>query len=319
MPASLPPPPGSTWWNAPPWSGIPVGWPLVSPGVLTPKEVVSSALRVTWHDWKVLASLTLLFIGIPELILSTLHPVLLDPVDFWRWILTGRRSFVIREPELPAIVLGWFNALVLYPAYLVAATRVVMGRLAGVPIGTRSAAANGLRRFPAGLWSFIALGLVGLLIAIPGALAVVPLWRLEPIVGALVGFAIVVVTVTRLFCVFEALVVENERGFKAVRRAWSLTRGRFRPAVAALGLGWVLSNAVTLVPVLLVHEATDPFGTTDAVARTLALMIPGALTTPFSVALTGVLYLDLRARREPLRADDVRAQLEEADRGRRKP
>jgi hypothetical protein len=122
---------------------------------------------------------------------------------------------------------------------------------------------------------------------------------------------------TRLAFVPAALVVERLRMRAAVPRAWRLTRGGFWRVLGIRLLVSVMvgfAQGLLMLPLNLLIEFTIalllPDGATDDAARTalivttLVSQIVGAFITAIGVVLTtattGLLYVDLRMRREGL-------------------
>jgi hypothetical protein len=97
-----------------------------------------------------------------------------------------------------------------------------------------------------------------------------------------------------------ALLVEGSRGTKALRRSFNLVRGRWWPTFGALIVAGLITSAVTFgltiftIP-LLVSGASY---TTTQVASAIARAIAVVLTTPFSAAVTALIYFELRVRKE---------------------
>jgi len=97
-----------------------------------------------------------------------------------------------------------------------------------------------------------------------------------------------------------ALLFEGCRGTKALRRSFRLIRGRWWPTFGTLTVGYVLAGVVSgiLAGVLILPFAGS--GTNDGavIANELVRAVAAVLVTPFTAALTAVIYYDLRVRKD---------------------
>jgi hypothetical protein len=132
------------------------------------------------------------------------------------------------------------------------------------------------------------------------------------VVGILVGLATIAGLIVfilpgiwigvRLAVAIEALVVENRRGTEAMRRSWELTDGHFWHALGTLLIAAVLTGVVNSL-------VTLPFGQSGWFMQGLASAVATTVTMPFSALVGVLLYLDLRARKEQLSLETLRAEL----------
>ena len=103
-----------------------------------------------------------------------------------------------------------------------------------------------------------------------------------------------------------ALVMERIGPVASLQRSWQLVRGSWWRVLGILLLSGIITGLLTSVisvPVSLV--ATLATGLSESMLPTifasgLATLIAGIITLPFSAAVTGLLYTDLRMRREAL-------------------
>jgi hypothetical protein len=96
------------------------------------------------------------------------------------------------------------------------------------------------------------------------------------------------------------LLVEDVRGFKAVRRSVDLVKGRFWPTFGAVFIGGLLASFVQGVFTAPVFAAQIVEANTVVtfLLTAIANVAGTALTLPFTAALTMVIYFDLRVRKE---------------------
>jgi hypothetical protein len=98
-----------------------------------------------------------------------------------------------------------------------------------------------------------------------------------------------------------ALLFEDVRGRKALKRSRSLLRGRFWPALGVLLVSMILTSLVqgAIQGVLLgVLVSAGDSSVLQAFGDAVATSASSILTTPFSAAVTAVLYFDARVRKE---------------------
>jgi len=159
-----------------------------------------------------------------------------------------------------------------------AITRAAAGTFLGRDLEIGESYRYGFARF----WSIVLVGLLsGLAIAVGFLLLIVP------------GF----IVLTFLSCAIPALVIEGKRGREALRRSWSLVRGRGWPVFGTIIVATILTSLVNSL-------LTSPFGDNWA-ARSIGASIASIITMPY-MALVGVfIYLDLRVRKEQYSAAEL--------------
>jgi len=101
-----------------------------------------------------------------------------------------------------------------------------------------------------------------------------------------------------------ALVVENLRGTDAMSRSWNLVKGHFWHAVGIILLAAIITAVVGGIVGAIGGAISDNWFVAW-VFQALAQII----TAPFAAIVSVLLYLDLRARREALTAEGLRAEL----------
>lgn len=98
-----------------------------------------------------------------------------------------------------------------------------------------------------------------------------------------------------------ALMIENRRGFSALRRSAELVKGRWWPTAGALILSYVFVGVVSgafgaLLGAVLLSGTNSVAGVTIITA--IASIISTTLAKPFQIAVSAVIYFDLRVRKE---------------------
>jgi hypothetical protein len=107
----------------------------------------------------------------------------------------------------------------------------------------------------------------------------------------------------RLAVGIEALVVEDRRGTQAMTRSWGLVGGHWWRAFGTLLVAGLLTGVVNAV-------ITAPFSSTSWLAQAIAAAVASVVTLPYGVLVGVLFYLDLRARKESLRLETLRAELQ---------
>jgi hypothetical protein len=150
---------------------------------------------------------------------------------------------------------------------------------------------------------------VGAVVAAIAALAVVlEMWAILPgMLLAGISLALMVYCYVRFAVCSPALVIERLSPLASLRRSWRLVQGSWWRVLGILLLASVITNllaTVVTVPItgfaLLVGGLQGGSTTATVLATGVATLIAGILTLPFSAAVTGLLYTDLRMRREAL-------------------
>ena len=164
----------------------------------------------------------------------------------------------------------------------VAVHRIVAAELAAAPVGPRQASTTAVGRLPVLAASgFLALALVflGLLaLVIPGLWLVGCFSMLTPVVA-----------------------LESVGPFDALRRSFTLVKGRWWPTIGFLLLvGLLGSVAAQLVQLIALPAlAADNVGLGRGLAFVILIVVQGLVVAAIAV-MTTIWYLDLRARKETL-------------------
>jgi hypothetical protein len=245
---------------------------------MRPIEVLGTAFGLYRRRWRTLLAIVALAVPLAVSFPST--KVLPGPGSEYQVIVHNRVVATGGSWADTAVVVVAMLAVILGFAVVAGAvSRAAVAAVAGEDLGVRRS-----YRFAVGrVWPlFLVLVLSWLLTMLGLVLFVVP--------GIVVG---VLLSVS-----FPALVVESTRVRDALFRSWNLVAGRWWHTFGTLLLTWLLLG----LAVNLVDNAAGGFGH-GWVAETIAQALAITLAAPFAVLVAVLLYLDLRARREPLDSD----------------
>ena len=101
----------------------------------------------------------------------------------------------------------------------------------------------------------------------------------------------------------QALVVEDKRGTEAMRRSWDLVGGHWWHAALTLLVAALITGVVNAV-------ITAPFSAGAWLLQGIAAAVATTVTLPYGALVGVLLYLDLRARKERLDLDTLKANLQ---------
>ena len=163
-----------------------------------------------------------------------------------------------------------------------AITRAAAGSLVGESVEPNDALRYGFAR----LWSILLVGiLVGLCVVGGLILLIIP------------GIIIAV----KLAVSIPSLVIENQRGTKAMGRSWNLTTGHFWHVLGTYILAAIITGVISSI--------LSAIGGSNWFVRSIFASIAGIITTPFTALVLVLIYLDLRVRKEQLGAEKLRSDL----------
>jgi hypothetical protein len=183
-----------------------------------------------------------------------------------------------------ASLLAALVALLLYQVPTGAITRNIAAEVAGQDLNLEQSYRFGFARLGPILVVSILVGLATLLGLI---VFIIP--------GIYIG--------VRLAASTQALVVEDKRGTQAMRRSWDLVGGHWWHAAFTLLVAGLITGVVNAV-------ITAPFSAGAWLVQGTAAAIATTITLPYGALVGVLLYLDLRARKEPLDLDTLTADLQ---------
>ncbi len=189
--------------------------------------------------------------------------------------------------------LGWLVSVIGLIVASVAVSLVAAEAYADVPSGWRRATWIGVRST---VTMFVAAFVFGVLVGIGFLILIIPgifLW---------VSFAVI----------WEALIIEGLGPIESMKRSWRLVAGeRWRVLGAGL-LTTFLAMIVLGIVLFVIWLIVSPgLGVSDGVAAYLVEHVGILLAMPLHAAVTTVIYLDLRVRKESLTKDELAAVLSE--------
>jgi hypothetical protein len=243
-------------------------------------EILSTALQLYRRHWRTLLTIAAVVV-VPLTLLQYLFGDWLrtrGEVTSYQQISTA--TWAVGAAGLVAALAGILMYLVLTGAI----TRAVAAEVAGEDPSVEQSYRFGFHRLGAVL---VVSVLVGLATIAGLILFIIP--------GIWIG--------VRLAVSVEALVVEGRRGTQAMGRSWELVGGHWWHAFGALVVAGLLTGVVNAV-------ITTPFNNTGWFVQAIAAAIATVITMPYSVLVGGLLYLDLRARKENLNLERLRTDLQ---------
>jgi hypothetical protein len=240
--------------------------------------------------------------------LATRNAIFLNPQQITYDPITGQPNFTPDQFLRPFLILGVF-ALIQYflvRPFLTAATihAVARGYLGDLP-SVEGSYKFALSRLGSILWVILLQGLALFgVFMVPFLLILGGQNNGGVIALSLVAFIGVIVFAIILFIRWTfgtvAVVVEEQRGTKALGRSWQLSKnfaGKIFGALFVAGLiTWIVSIIFGIIPAGLAQSA----GGSAWLIRAIGTSITSIITTPFITIVVVLLYFDLRIRKEGL-------------------
>jgi hypothetical protein len=244
-------------------------------------EILSTAFQLYRRHWRTLLAiaavvvvpLTLLQYGIGHWF-RTHGQQLQEPAE------VSTSFWAVASASLLAALVG----LLLYQVLTGAITRNIATEVTGQDLGLEQSYRFGFARLGPILVVSILVGLATILGLI---VFIIP--------GMYIG--------VRLAVSIQALVVEDKRGTEAMRRSWDLVGGHWWHAAFTLLVAALITGLVNAV-------ITAPFGAGAWFLQAVAAAVATIVTLPYGALVGVLLYLDLRARKERLDLDTLKANLQ---------
>jgi membrane-anchored glycerophosphoryl diester phosphodiesterase (GDPDase) len=140
-----------------------------------------------------------------------------------------------------------------------------------------------------------------------------------PLANAVVGATILLLVIAgftvgvRLAVSLPAVVVEGRSWRHALSRSWSLVSGHWGHVLGTLFLAFVVISLVGTLISVFIGSLVGMLAGDGWLAQTLVQAAINALTLSYFLTVWVLLYLDLRARKEPLDLDTLRADLQASE------
>jgi hypothetical protein len=244
-------------------------------------ELLDTAIKLYRQHWKTFMALVAVVL-VPYILIETfLTRAAVSVNPFSPTQVTIEEVDAARNAAIIGFIFAGISFLFIQPIL----TGSVARTAAGVYMGERPELGDmyrfALSRFGSILWVTVltALAILGgfILLVIPGILF-----------GVRFAFSPVV------------LVVEDERGTKAMRRSWRLAKGRFWKIFGTVLLAAFLAGLVGGLLALPLRAASIPLGHSGWVLRGVGDAAAAVVTRPFAALVNVLLYFDLRIHKEAL-------------------
>jgi hypothetical protein len=264
---------------------------LPPPPPLRPRgvgDILDTAFRLYARHWRTLIPIVALVVVPLTIVQYGLEQALLGRIEV---VERGGRIVEIHATadELQRAALGGFLLVGISILITLILVGAVAWATAGALVGREPTVGGSYRYGMARMWPI-------LLVAVLTGLAVL---------GGLILFVIPgIIFMVRFSVAVPALVVENARGRAALSRSWDLVRDRSWPVLGTLVVAGLLTGIVSAVVTAPFPDAWFPRG--------LAAALASALTTPFTALVIGLIYFDLRVRKEHLDVDGLARELDAA-------
>lgn len=258
-------------------------------------EVLDAAIRIYRRRFKAMVIATAITVG-PALLVSAVLQVSTapDPNAFGQQAAEDPEALDLRDiwVFLIATLIATLIALVASQIATGATLKSASGAYFDEPADWRGSLRFAIRKLPSMLWVVV----LTLLATLLGIVACV-----------LPGIWIYVAT----SMVIPVVLLENLRGTSAVSRSWRLVEGRWWATFGTLIIASLLAGfvaAIFAIPGQAIGMATGSTAAT-IVLQSLGSFVGSVITTPFSAAVTLVIYVDLRVRKEAFDLELLAGQL----------
>ena len=243
-------------------------------------EILSTAFQLYRRHWRTLLAIAAVVVVPLTLLQYVLGHWLRTHGEVTRNQVTSTSFWAAAGASLLAALVG----LLIYQVLTGAITRAVAAEVAGEDPGMEQSYRFGFVR----LWSILLVGVLVGLATIAGLIVFI-------IPGIYIG--------VRLAVSIQALVVEGRRGTEAMRRSWALVGGHWWHAFGTLLVAALLTGVINAV-------ITTPFSGGAWFVQGVAAAVATIVTLPYGALVGVLLYLDLRARKERLNLDTLKADLQ---------
>lgn len=265
-------------------------------------EVLDVSIKVCVSNAATLLK-AVVFVVLPVQILSTIIMASTGAAEFDVFGDTAGKS----DREVNTYLAGQVAAGLLQTIAVGLATAACFRAIARAYLGQKPDWRESLRfaakRMPQILWIgviYVAVVVLGLLVL------VVPIAVAGTVAFAVVGAILIMGLFVWLSVAWSlglpALLVEDVRGGKALRRSHNLVKGRWWQTFAIIALGFLLAGVLSAVVegvfIGVILVGLDSSSLLALVLTSIAGLAGLLVTTPFQAAILLVIYFDLRVRKE---------------------
>jgi hypothetical protein len=243
-------------------------------------EVLDVAIKITVRHARTLFLLVLVVVAPAQLLVTAID------VSATEGVVTGvETDSVPSSDEITTFVAGLVVIVLLLVLSSTLATGAVYKAVVDAYLGSRpdwrASLAFAARRLRSLVW-------ISVLTYVLATLALIPL--IVPGIWLFIAWSVAV----------PALMTEDVRGFKALRRSFRLVRHRWWPTFLIVMLGFLLAGVISAIVGGVVGALSFAADSTVAefVVGLLGNVLASAISTPFTAAFITVLYVDLRVRKE---------------------
>jgi Membrane domain of glycerophosphoryl diester phosphodiesterase len=241
-------------------------------------EILSTAFQLYRRYWRTLLAIAAVVV-VPLTLLQYVigHWVRTHGQQMRDQVVVSTSFWAVATASLLAAIVG----LLLYQVLTGAITRAIAAEVAGQDPGVEQSYRFGFARLGPVLVVSVLVGLATLLGLI-----------VFTIPGIYIG--------VRLAVSIQALVVEGKRGTEAMRRSWDLVGGHWWHAAFTVLIAGLITAVVNAV-------ITAPFSAGAWFVQGVAAAVATIVTLPYGALVGVLLYLDLRARKERMEMDTLKA------------
>jgi hypothetical protein len=244
-------------------------------------EILSSAFQLYQRYWRTLLAIAAVVV-VPFTLLQYLlgHTVRVTGMATNNGVVVTTSSW---RTGLAGLITG-LAGLLMFLVLTGAITRAVAAEVAGEDPGVEQSYRFGFHRL--------------------GAVLLVTVLVVLAVTGGLILFIIPGIWIAIRLCLStQALVVEGRRPTEATGRSWALVRGHWWHAFGILLVAGLLTGLVNAL-------ITAPFSATNWFLQAVVAAAATVITLPYGTLVGVLLYLDLRARKEQLTLERLRADLQ---------
>jgi hypothetical protein len=279
-------------------------------------EIIDLALKLWGANWRtmfpVAAAITLPFQLIGALVTNSANPSLQESITSWQKSIQEDPNQQLRFPSITsrawtATGVGQVIAILGQAVVLAALTAIIADAYLRNVRSRKEVLGLALRRGPVSVLSSL-FGMLVALIPLAALFVVAILTKAGTgdiavfVLGSLVGLVLFIFVYIRLTSANAAVVIEKAGPVGALRRSFTLVKGRWWPVFGAL----TITNLIAAIPAglistLITSLLTSIGGNNESFVflwQAAGLTVAQALIAPLTAAVSVLVYFDLRIRKE---------------------